>query len=596
MVQDKNTVTLTDTMEYWPYAVRDGVKIRAYDIALIPESVTIHKMNADGSKGEKLDNHKYPMTYETEEIQPNWAPVPYVNNILRFTLPDATPLIIDYTYAVIVMKDEHGKPITDQIQTGAVGGGAVKNKAVLESGSSAEVPWVVGKFQSGATASIDAMFAYKVDSTNYTATIPGARFKLCKWIGDDWTGGELPRGSYDSYAACVPENETGSQLADGQGPLVSTNGGRWVLVNDNVVAGSDGLVVIQEIVAKTQGDVRTFLDANVAYALVETEAPSGYILDPRPHFFHRFTSASPAVHKPTDVESQAMMNNAVMYVPNMSQRSPLRIEKRWFAPAENGGEPIPVDKEDGEISVDIYRSSTTMKAGHRYMEYDVKAVNAYNDAIVHDIESGKMVTNSTVTTTIDGYADWMADKTELKVNGKTVARGAAVNNYEVTLATDTQIEVVVPHSDQHTYAVERDSQPAENAAEVNKDEEKKLYRKGITVSAKNGWTTMVDDLPRFEMSEDGKLITYFYYSIRETGKAALYQVAKSRSYALDPYENNDGIQLGTIYANNWRYATNGDDTGVELPGTGAEGRSVMLTAVALAMLASAFLLLRKIVQ
>ncbi len=209
------TLTLQDilTYHYNPWWGK-------FKFTLVPNSVQLYYLNADGTKGEKVSSDLYSYTYAESAVNgPNHNEGDYEQdrtNVLTVNVPDDTPLLLVYKYKADGVDGTNISP---------------KNSASLsgdgESFGTVEKEVYVLKRESSAGADIQGINLYKVDSENYGIYLKGAEFTLYRYDSD------------------------------------SKN---WVAVAEyeNLVSDSSGLVAMSD------------LQHNQAYRLVETKAPENY--------------------------------------------------------------------------------------------------------------------------------------------------------------------------------------------------------------------------------------------------------------------------------------------------------------------------------
>lgn len=212
-----DTITLEDRFSY-PYNEQNPVEFSL-------NSVKVYKY-ANGTKGDELPATDYTVT-PSSSSEGNTR-----FNVLKLTLPDSTSLVVEYSYKVI------GTP---NAQVTVSNTASLKGKTSGVNGTSVKV------VESQGDATMSVVTFTKVDSNNPNAILSGAIFDLYKW---------------DSNSANWVKLCSGLKT-DEEGHLTFSAG-----TADTSECSED-----QNNVCKDSGAIVRF---NVAYKLVETQAPSGY--------------------------------------------------------------------------------------------------------------------------------------------------------------------------------------------------------------------------------------------------------------------------------------------------------------------------------
>ena len=238
-----DNITLTDTMTYTHDANNDltvslkDVKVYRYD-----SSVT----NADGSvcqgvqcKGEELPLSQYTYTYEHSGDNNR-------KNVLTFTLPDKTPLIVTYRYRYAGKLGNHNN--------------VIKNSASMEGISSSSTESTVEINESQAGADTDQLNFHKVDKNDYSITLSGVKFALYQWSPEE-----------NEYVLACPKTKDGEveYLVTDENGLLTISANKSNCATSNSCSGNTASV-----------------DNNVAYKLVEVEPSEGYEKTDKAFYFY----------------------------------------------------------------------------------------------------------------------------------------------------------------------------------------------------------------------------------------------------------------------------------------------------------------------
>ncbi len=217
------TLKFVDTLTiHYP---KDGAPFSA---TLVPHSVKVLEVTGSGDNVTETDiTSKYPHTYDVETIDGGWE---WVKNYkLEIEIPDATHVAVEYKYKI---QGTGGASTTIKNTAGLQGLTTVKQDN--EDSTNFQVT------ESEAGANIRGISVYKVDAENASLYLRDAKFKLYKY-------------DPDSNAA--------------------TEDGKFVEECD-LVTDINGAINYSNI------------EYNVAYKLVETEAPAGYELNTEPYYFY----------------------------------------------------------------------------------------------------------------------------------------------------------------------------------------------------------------------------------------------------------------------------------------------------------------------
>lgn len=217
----KDTITLTDVLEYQYNAYGNN---SALSLSIVPDSVKVCVRGADGECPTDPQDHNEKLylktpddfTYTSKEESEKVNGDDKLQDrtsTLTFTLPDRKPLIVFYQYRY----------------TGATNSwDQIKNTASISGKWPADTTSHVQVQESSAGANLRGISLYKVDAANQGTKLSGAVFDLYRWKDGGWQEGQK-----------------------------------------GLKVGDDGQLALTD---QTAG-----ITYNVAYKLVETKAPDGYV-------------------------------------------------------------------------------------------------------------------------------------------------------------------------------------------------------------------------------------------------------------------------------------------------------------------------------
>lgn len=532
LLPNSDTLTLTDELSYYV-----GNASEKFDVSLLPGSVVLYRavQNEDGtwSRGEPVTDWSWSVATRTEYDGTQFY------STITATIPDVTPLILEYAYTVWVPE---GSSFGDGNSTYY----GMYNKATLSgiSGGSDEtkfdVKWKDSETSAGITADRAYIF-YKVEENSYGKRLPGAEFTL-----------------YDS---------TGNAL--------------FTYTTD-----SNGSFVVQWQ-SEGNGGYQSF-DHNMLYYVQETKAPEGYQLpdEPTKYYFY-FSDAADTEHT---LDTSIIPENAVdlsvtaytAYVENTKiPMTEITVNKQWFSA---DGSKITGTKA-GSVSFDLYRAASATPpsggggggstsggvswkfAGYSYQE---PKTGTLNNVSVGDRVKILLHMNYSC-------SSWMT------INWEGVSDGNGTwneNTYEyICTVTSNQISVTVNSNidcfNSLDCEVLSSSNPGDSGGETPAEPAGELVGT-YTVSNTDGWTWTKGDLPLTGTDADGNTVYYTYYVVEH-----------GVTNCTTAYENNGGIASGTIVIKN----TESENPAYTLPETGGAGTTPYTMGGFLLMTSAALLLL-----
>ncbi len=514
LLEGEDTLTLVDVLEHSVSADHP------FNAALVPGSVKVYKQNADGSKGEQIPV-KY--TYKIGTGGNQWNPTNTYT--LEIIIPDSTPLLVEYQYKI-------SSTVGWERQLTNI----ASLKGYTTSGSESKDQLHIKVTESSAGANIQGVSIYKVDEDNNSVALQGAEFKLYRY--------DRNSGNYVS----VPDEDT-----------VYT-------------AGFDGLLSLEN------------LSYNTAYKLEEVKAPEGYILSNEPYYFYieNPDKTKYPVSMPGDFTGIQHAAGDVIYYANTKNSTSIEVDKKWF---RHDG--TPMANKAGSIILDLYQVAKTAGAGIEGGSGEDGSVTLTPNTSGKN-EEGYVFHDGPITQTYPigtkvhyqlSYKWYQWVRGDIKVNGITYspAKGStstiAYYEFDVTVGDNTQValELYDPGSNGWALTVLSTEAPPDSGPDTS-DEASKTKYGTYTISHKDNWHKIIEDLPRMGVV-DGKTVYYTYY-VKEV---------QNSNYTTE-YENNGGISSGVITIKN----TEIESPSYELPATGGPG-ILLYTFSGIALIAGALM-------
>lgn len=463
-----------DSYQYSAYINASSLKLYEYN------------SNSEDHRGKLIDSSRYQVQMDTQ------------NNVLTITLPDELACVLVYQYDFDV-----GNAATPRI----------RNKVVLQGEFSSDVDTAIDTTHSEAGVVRGKMSIFKVDSNDYSKTLPGAKFKLSVFNPDKKTWDVIKNGESEEFVT----NENGE-------------------------------------ISFTGTNIIKFLPAFNLYKVEEIEAPDGYKRNKTPYYF----SIYQADIDKTKQDAIDEMNNREIFT-----KSGINSSDVWFVPNNK------------EVSMYIPNDSNSIYVKKVWVDSENKQITNHPDSInVKLIQNIKTPTGVTVNSHIytlnsDNTENTVDDKELIVRRGGTlkitlpvscepgdVSRNVTVEGInKYTLSTKytwwSNVILTVENIDSDTDLRIKLSGSNGNA-EYDYDRDYTIsttvYRT-VTLNDSNHWSYIWKNLPNQVEGND------CVYTLEENVPSG-YQVL---------YTNNDGILAGNITVTNKKL----DNT--ELPDTGGFG-------------------------
>lgn len=477
---NSDRIVLRDELEfdnqYSAYIDASSLKLYEYD------------SSKENNRGNLIDSSRYQVQMDTQ------------NNVLTITLPDELACVLVYQYDFDV-----GNAATPRI----------RNNVVLQGEFSSDVDTAIDTTHSEAGVVRGKMSIFKVDSKDYSKTLPGAKFKLSVFNPDTKSWDVIRNGESEEFVT----NE------DGEIDFTGTNKDK-------------------------------FLSAFNLYKVEEIEAPDGYERNKKPYYF----SIYQADIDKTKQDAIDEMNNREIFT-----KSGINSSDVWFVP------------NNIEVSMYIPNDSNSIYVKKVWVDSENKQITNHPDSInVKLIQNIKTPTGVNVEAKIytenwDGSENIVENRMlivkkdgTLKITlpvscdpGKESENVTVEGTDNYTLATKvswwSNVVLTVRNIDSDINLKIRLSSASGNA-EYDYDRDyltsKQVYEnKTVTLNETNNWSYTWKNLPT---QVDGNDVVYTLEEDVPSG----YQVL---------YTNNDGILAGNITVTNKKL----DST--ELPDTGGFG-------------------------
>lgn len=533
MVEGVDYVTLYDVLDTY------HEPNSSLDASLVPNSVKVYHRNSDGSKGEPLPAAQVPYTYEVKEIDEGWRTL--IQHNLTIQLPDATPLIVEYEYRLIGKEGQWVNVNNNATLRGVKTGDKTDNNNV-----NTDIQ------HSSATANLQGFSLRKVDSENYSVTLPGAEFSLYQWNGSEY----IP-------AYTIDDNGVEKDLS-------------------HYVLGESGTTNIRD------------LTPNTAYMLVENVAPNGYIKQSDAYYFLIRNADATQYPKnvPDDFNGVELAPGEVVYFANEKSVTQIKVAKKWLS---FEGEDITATT-GGSIEFELWQKATrtppqgssggSTVGNSATINWTGKLYSAtsYTET-ARNLPIGTKVTfmvggdredfqddPGEQSITIDGVSYPMT-----KSGGGTTAY---TYSYTYTVARNGVIQAEFnPTSKVYCFENGRHEWTIDLAEPSEPQPDPKDHLMGTyTISQTDNWTWSSGDLPK--KGEDAEGTLYYSYYVKEVSGAPGYDVI---------YVNNDGINSGIITIQNWAP----EHPSYVLPTTGGMGLAYFTAAGLTASIGACLGLLKK---
>lgn len=448
----------------------------------------------DGTKenhrGNEIDSSRYKVQYDEADHK------------LTITLPDELACVLVYAY---------------DFDVGTAVDPTITNNVSLEGEYASSVDTKIDTTDSSAGVAKGKTTIYKVDSKDYSKTLPKAKFRLSKYDSDKKQWEVIKNGTSDVF------------VTDDQGEIV--------------FSGSS-----QE----------KFLVANTLYKLEETEAPSGYDKDNNPHYFVLYQADQnktkedakealskqgiPDVNLDNDVLYISNNNEVSLYVPNNSNS--ISVKKVWVDQENKGTQPGAAN-----VKLQLYKVTKKKKTCNVTLHFS----DSWNNVVTKTVQAAQnkpLYINGINYGTNNNFVASNFEVTKGESNFGTVSCEHENNNSILKIQTkliteNCEIYITAKNG---AYWFDNDISITHDEPEV--ETTKEAVGSLVTLDNSNGWSYTWNNLTKSDSGED------YYYIVKEVNAPSGYQVS---------YTNNDGIQEGDITVTNKKLDN------YDLPDTGGFG-------------------------
>ncbi len=518
LLPEGDELTLTDTLT--------ARSQNQFSSLLLSDSIYVYQVTTDENGNEietVLPTNEYSYhvsSYETEALLNNNGQNLYVLfSTIEFKIPDKKHIRIKYRYT---FNGDQGIQIS--VSNEAVLKGIAVEKSIVTTDDSFSIE------DAGAKANIRGIDILKVDNDNQAIVLGGAEFALYRW-NDINTNNPWERVFYNETA------KAWEVVANVKDAYVYTS-------------GEDGKVPIDNLVY------------NQVYKVVETKAPSNYILKSKPMYFYMpstDTNKYPRIIPDTthtDGEPVSAINQGANAIfTNTSNKTHIDIEKYWDNPDDTMPESIEVNigRRLGSETDDVKDSYWSLHVDHRD-----------NLNIIHEYKGYPSIKDgTTVKITFDVYFNWDCSVIDspiyVQINGEqkdisTWSRSGSGRTqsmtYEFPIHEDTTFVIRDNSWGSINYNIGVDIGEAPSQSSTSQEEALQIDEpviKRITLTKSSEWKARVDDLERYYVvtKEDGSVERYLW----------LYYISEVNSvYYTASYSDNNrtGINSGTLTLTNTR--------------------------------------------
>jgi LPXTG-motif cell wall-anchored protein len=307
LVSDTATLTLTDELSY--------TQSDTFAASLLMDSVKLYYAtvgtDADGNATlvKEEENGKFKEVESlnwswkaTETEQKNDSDTTTVVKTITAKIPDSTPVILEYQYHIQNMVKDSPPDINNSVSIGST---------EYETSISGKDQSDWQDVNSDVNVEITPAYTlYKVDAQSYSTRLAGAKFALYGYSSGEW-------------------KDTGIVLETDKKGIISIS-------KDDFSTDTT-----QESYEEVDGEMTLKLQSNVAYYLVEIEAPKGYnkLDNPSKYYFYceQLSSSNTETHYPSgwktsDDYGQAInlaKESATNYVENVRPTTNAQVTLNW---------------------------------------------------------------------------------------------------------------------------------------------------------------------------------------------------------------------------------------------------------------------------
>ena len=334
---EKDTLTLVDTISY----------TKLYSVSLNLDSVKLYHYDPKQENlcGNEISSTRYQIRYDSQAGK------------MTVVVPDQLACVLVYQYNY------------DKGKLADISNASISNSVKLMGESSKSDITKLQVNDSGASAHQNIEI-YKVDSTDFTKKLSGAKFELECWNNVNGTWSWTQIGEYVSG-----DGSNGTKLGEIELPL------------DN--SGTEEPNTIWE---------------NYIYRLTETEAPTGYAKRTEPYYFVRTKTTNiwdwKGYNSLTELEKNSLHKISIsgenIYIPNVA--SGVSVRKVWVN--QDGSQ---IANPTGSIQVQLYKSTGKIDGANVTVQWGNKTAAECENVFV------KKGTQITIHTALDYDSEYTCD-------------------------------------------------------------------------------------------------------------------------------------------------------------------------------------------
>lgn len=450
---EKDTLTLVDTISY----------TKLYSVSLNLDSVKLYHYdpNQENLCGNEISSTRYQIRYDSQAGK------------MTVVVPDQLACVLVYQYNY------------DKGKLADISDASISNSVKLMGESSKSDITQLKVNDSGASAHQNIEI-YKVDSTDFTKKLSGAKFKLEYWnnVNGTWSWTQI-----------------GNEYVSGDG----SNGTK--------------LGEIELPLDKSGNKEPNTIWENYIYRLTETAAPTGYAKRTEPYYFvrtketdtNKWEGYGNLDSSVKDTINKISISGENIYIPNVA--SGVSVRKVWVN--QDGSQ---ISDPTGSIKVQLYKSTGKIDGANVTVRWKGDPVPSANKSYL--VKRGSTV----VLTTFIHYSDFNCSDPSVT---KMIKPGSSNNKIYIFSGITNDCELIGDdYYNQNNYKI--DFTEASDVVSTNSGP----IRDEVTLDVSNGWSHEWTNLE----AEDN-----IYYYVKEVGDHSGYTVS---------YMNNGGIHSGEIVITN----------------------------------------------
>lgn len=485
-----------------------------FGATLVPGSVKLYEIDAEGNVLRDLTSS---MTYSySQTTEYPWGNAQHkVVSTLVLTVPDSTRLRLDYSYK-----------ISGNVHTGVNLNNTASLRELNQEAQSSHYEWFYIN-ESDAEANLYSVNIYKVDADNYANLLSGAHYELYKYVVD------------------------------------STGKGEWHF-DHIVISDGESSLELKDLVV------------NQAYYLIETTAPTGYILDQTRHYFLIYdpytkdASGNVNLIQPENFPTSAYVaKGGSVFIENRREFTSVHAQKQWL---NADGTAMTVLPQEG-VTVQL------MRVWNRY-PVNFNTASRGEDATVKltfgeyshqyglyeknlSVKTGDLLTITLVTTDLHTHAAGSLDEPGLmeitndanihlehtvQATGGTDSSGNPLMRYTFHYLVTGNAELhgwVYPENKNYVDV----SVSVTDYSNVTLQGTPTAYGSPVTLSGENNWQHRFSGLPAYELSSIGHITGYYSYYVQEIDAPAGFSVSYS-----GPHSPETAAFSGTVTITNRQIA------------------------------------------